>query len=530
MDDRLKKEAINIPGWDRIMRAMRGNVASGAREGIREGIEGAVKDPGFRENLKQQLRQIGVDAAKAIGPGAAAGGIAAGASAKLSDREVGNAVARGMLVGGLTGGLSTRMVKSIGPAESALIGGLAALPTGLLSKKKKPQEKPMKNKYAGVTLDWYDDKGATLKSKFPTPDTLPGVIKEADIRPKEKLAHEDFALVAIDEGTVMRKFACHDPGTTAMSVIYFMEHGDKLPEGAMKLAAANLCEACKFHGLRAPGVLEELAGVEKTAAVDITGQAPVPQIKVAAPLSNDDYAVVMPDGSRYYPINTWDLIKKAEVYFSEEGIRMHPEIRRQFATKLAAKAEVVGFPLDESIKEAGAQTFAAPGHLKAAVEMRKTACAPGQGREFLDELLEKSASMGPAVYAECLRRFDVQNGLDRGWDRVVLDPWASTFGIDKTAKVVWEQGADRVREEDLINLARNHSDQVDGLYNEYFSMEFQKDPVGVFMSLPDPQKKLLGRLAADGSSMGEQEFMATGTDDGAGLDHNGKKFKTTFGS
>ena len=77
-------------------------------------------------------------------------------------------------------------------------------------------------KFAGVTLDWYDDHGETLKQVFPSPEDLPGVIKTASIQEKEKLPNEAFALIMIDSGYAFRKYACADPGTTAMSVIYFM--------------------------------------------------------------------------------------------------------------------------------------------------------------------------------------------------------------------------------------------------------------------------------------------------------------------
>ena len=650
----------------------------------------------------------------------------------------------------------------------------------------------MKNKYAGVTLDWYDDKGATLKTRFPTVESLPEIIKEADIRPMERLANEDFALVAIDEGNILRKFACHDPGTTAMSVIYFMEHGDKLPDGAQKMAAANLVEACLSFYLAPPDGLMKAAGVERLLAghtpglvdkakalgqgflsspvaqsgmiggglgagvggiagavnaeegsrlrgagkgaltggvaggalgtlyggaarlgetigrrsgvgmavdqpvfgpelkqrlreriikmeeadpttaklrkafsigtgvlggatggaiaasepgeksagvtisprltasraskmlgiggggalgaaggaltaepgdrgdaaliggllgagagygggalarrmlnpgaeaklmaltkgmprmsdleargvlsgpatryleqasrpienrmqmasalggglagagagagtgaglsalskessqmIDITGKRPTPKVKVASSSSPNDYAVVLPDGSRHYPIHTWDLVKKAEVYFQEEKGRMQPEIRRQYAVKLAARAASMGFPLDPEIFDAGSTRWASKGHLQAAVEMRKVACQPGEARDFLDELFEKRASLEPAVYAEVLRRFDVQQGLDRGWDQVVLDPWASTFGMNKTAEVVWEDGNDRVTSDQLVSLAQNHLKRLRQILTEGMCKEFLKDPVGIFESMPLPQKRIISRLASD---------------------------------
>jgi len=466
----------------------------------------------------------------------------------------------------------------------------------------------VKSKYAGVTLDWYDDELATLKAKFPAADQLPDIIKEANVKPSDRVANEEFALVALDEGNVLRKYACHDPGTTAMSVIYFMEHGDKLPEGAQKMAAANLVEACQKFGLAAPKAMEKLAGLGSAVlkgtgigagigglglgglvaarapegkrlerglkaglvgagvgagaglmgsaaghltkeimsggkqldvlsrmkgltpgspqylaelqqlgiklasrdAIDITGQSPKPKVKLAWPDNDADYAVVLQDGSRHYPIDTWDRVKLAEDYYQENRLRMEPRVRRQYAVKLAAKAIHLGYPLDYEIFEKGACTYAKPGQMKAALEMRKVACAPGEEREWLDELFEKRAHLEPGTYAACLHRFDVEKGLDRGWDRVVLDPWESTFGINKTAEVVWEQGADRVTDDQLQNLAQNQHSGLQEMFREDFTRQFIKDPIGIFNSMPDPQKKIIARMANDQSSQGGSEVAVAG--------------------
>jgi hypothetical protein len=256
-------------------------------------------------------------------------------------------------------------------------------------------------------------------------------------------------------------------------------------------------------------------GEEKVAnIIDITGRLPQPMDKRAQPESDDDFAVVMPDGSRHYPINTWDLMKTASDYFEENRLRMQPEIRRQFATKLAARGSLTGYPVSEEVRELGSPTYASSGHVKAAVEMRKVACAPGEMREFLDELFEKKASLEPEVFAQVLQRFDVDSGLDKGWDQVVIDPWASTFGIDKTANVVWEQGAERVTDAELENLARNHSVVLHSQYEDDFVREFQKNPITIFNSMPDPQKRQLARMANDSSAQGGSEFMATRSPEG----------------
>lgn len=449
------------------------------------------------------------------------------------------------------------------------------------------------HKYAGVTLDYYDDHGETLKALFPTPDALPDMIKSANVRPKEKLANEAFALIMLDQGHVFRKYACADAGTTSMSAIYFMEHGNKLPEEAQKTAAANLVRACVHYGIMPPAEMTKVADLspggiadnkggydqgqmsmgakvemehtnnpamakeisrdhleevpdyytrlakmergaperEKEAqVVDVTGKKPELHIVRDRPDDENLYAVKLADGTLHYPIDTWDRVKTAEAYFQDERIRMDPEIRRQYAVKLARQSYFLGYPLDSDIVELGALSYHNDGHLKHASEMRKAAFpSESHENEFLDELFEKRADLHPEVYAECLKRFDMMNDLDQGWDHVILDPWASTFGV-KTAAVAWEDGADRVTEEELINLARNNSGHLDGQFSEYFTLEFLKDPVTLFNSLPDPQKRIISRMAVDLASKGSSEFMPTKNDPGTGLDSDKKKFKATFGS
>lgn len=108
-------------------------------------------------------------------------------------------------------------------------------------------------KTAGVVLDFYDDlQGELLKRSFPSPEVLPEVVKTAHILSSEErdiLRDEAFALVLMNEGKVLRKFACVDAGNTLLSALYFMENKDALPEEAQKIASANITAACEEFGL-----------------------------------------------------------------------------------------------------------------------------------------------------------------------------------------------------------------------------------------------------------------------------------------
>lgn len=363
------------------------------------------------------------------------------------------------------------------------------------------------DKYAGVILDHYDDQGATLKTRFPSHEVLPEMIKSAEFVDRDWVCDDQYALIMVDGPQVLKKFACNDGGVTATSVIYFMEHGHKLPELAQKTAAARLVEASIQYGLIPPTKLIEKAGAfEQSNMVDVTGHRPTVKLASPQPESDEDYAVCLPDGRRFYPIHDWDNLKMASNYWEQYEQSMEPGLRRQFAEKVAAKAEQLGYPLREKIAEAGAKTFATPEHLRMAVDMRKMALDE-QAASLLDDLLDSRGNLGPAKYASALRRFDVDNGLDQSWGTSVLDPYQSTYAREKVAKVIWSEGVDRVTDEELQNLANLYIGDLDELFSEHFVKGFERDPVGIFNSMPHPQKRILARLAVDkfrdGSSEGQ---------------------------
>lgn len=107
-----------------------------------------------------------------------------------------------------------------------------------------------------------DPSGSILKSKIPSFDAIPDFIKTAEkltSQERDKLPDNVFALVMLDGGQKMRKYACVDKGNTALSVIYFLENRDRLPEEAQKVAAANLKIACGWYDMTPPLELSKVA-------------------------------------------------------------------------------------------------------------------------------------------------------------------------------------------------------------------------------------------------------------------------------
>lgn len=118
-------------------------------------------------------------------------------------------------------------------------------------------------KLSGLVLDVYDDSdGEVLRSIFPSQESVPELIKEAHFLKAEERAEIPswvFALELVDGDVELHKFACTDPGNTALSIEYFLKTGHKLPVEAQKTAAENLITACGWYDIEAPERLEKVA-------------------------------------------------------------------------------------------------------------------------------------------------------------------------------------------------------------------------------------------------------------------------------
>lgn len=243
---------------------------------------------------------------------------------------------------------------------------------------------------------------------------------------------------------------------------------------------------------------------KEASIMDITGKSA--PIKTAA-RSDDtaDYAVITEDGRKLYPIDSADNVKLASAYWSDNKHLMEPAMRRQYATKLASNR--FNIPVAADVQELGAPGFGQLGKLAQAIEIRKLAFDRGSSeRKALSLIFEKRAALGPEIYARTLQQFDMETGLNHRWDSDIPDPFSSTFGKEADT-VVWEEGADRVTASQLHNLALNYQSSMERVFTDELIGAFGKDPVGIFDSLPLPQKKIMARLADNLAHSGGSESM-----------------------
>lgn len=141
------------------------------------------------------------------------------------------------------------------------------------------------DKLSGLILDVYDDtEGTVLRDLFSSSEEVPDMAKEAHALSAEdrgNLPDDAFALVLVNNGTELKKFATVDETNTALSVMYFSKTAHKLPKEAQSVAAENLWAACDMHGLEAPEWLKKTALSLRKEAISplglLSGALVVPQ-------------------------------------------------------------------------------------------------------------------------------------------------------------------------------------------------------------------------------------------------------------
>ena len=114
-------------------------------------------------------------------------------------------------------------------------------------------------KLSGLVLDRYDDPDGRALRDIPAALELAKLGSAFTADELNRLPDDTFALILQDGDVVMKKFSMADAGNTALSLVYFMQNGHKLPEEAQKVAAANLVRGCGWYAIPVPPELEKVA-------------------------------------------------------------------------------------------------------------------------------------------------------------------------------------------------------------------------------------------------------------------------------
>lgn len=372
---------------------------------------------------------------------------------------------------------------------------------------------------SGVILDQYDDPNAVvLQQHFSSGANMPDLLKTAGaVEDPSQLPDEAFALIAVDNGLKLRKYAMCDPVTAARSAFYFMTCGGRMPLEAQKVAAANLSQALLAFEIQPPEAMLKLAqelppaqeNIKTSSVVDTTGQH-APDINVPEPRPAEErlYALVK-EGECLYPIDTLDRVYRAVDYFDRYEHRFNPMDRREYCTKVAARMDELGQELPQRMRDYAAQKRDSETIALAIYKRAEAIPSSHELQAALYGLSKEAVAIEGEMLVALFEEFDKQAGLEESWDmqhgvpNPVLSVYREKTAQDERGEVLWEEGNDRMTRRDLISFTC--STRGAELLKQTFSRDLAdsllnpKNQESVFNSLPDPHKIMIARLVADNS-------------------------------
>lgn len=373
---------------------------------------------------------------------------------------------------------------------------------------------------SAAVLDFYDDGNREHMSKIAMPEAMRNVHLSV-LTPEQhsRLPDTDFGLILLTKrASVMRKFPVNDPGNAWLSAQYFGQACEKLAFPARFVAAKFIKSACDAYDVPSSRAVDAYAarvddevttntfveGSEKSWMLRKLAQreliektAEAGSVEAMIEMPNEHYALVVQtgDGSviRKYAMPDVAHVQRAAQYFDKYAMDLQPEYRHRFALSVRNRAEELGVDVSdhEGISKWASTTWNQ--HVGAHLEQRKSLLPRNpSAREVLSKLAASLDETTPADMAEALQVFDQATGLTRYYDKGLSDPYSSTMG---KAAEDWSEDEDgeTVTADDLQRVC--NSGQLVGYFGQAFCDQFKQDPVGVYESLPAPEKQVIKQLA-----------------------------------
>ncbi len=223
-------------------------------------------------------------------------------------------------------------------------------------------------------------------------------------------------------------------------------------------------------------------------------QYPAPTVKRAAA---QHFALA---ATKQYPIDTPDLVKRASAYFDEHRLSFTPADRRAFAQAVVERADELKVKISGGVFDYAGNEYGP--FIESELISRRNNFEGMPEAAAYQLMLDKVASVTPDVMAQMIETADGVTGIDDSYDRPgtgFLDPYRAVYGGIKLSHLdqpyAWSQGRDKVSGAELEKLANHALDKLASIFGMPFAESFRRDPVGIFESMPDPQKVVLSRLA-----------------------------------
>lgn len=351
-------------------------------------------------------------------------------------------------------------------------------------------------KIASLILDVYDDTSHEIAR------SLPSEMHELKVAAVDEVAdlhdHQFGLVMKTAGGVVRRRFPLHTEDSVKLSRAYFDRVRGDLPEKVATMADAKILGA------------ENGEAIYEVAYIDLS-QVP----EKTAGYTDRFYGLTIGSSSRY-PLHDEELVKTATARFPETAGSLRPEHRFVYARNIEKRASQLGveIPSDSPIHNYTNPDFN-PDSLALAIDQRKAA-ARETSTEVLDQLLlvagcelkqgsvetedsfrlrqSKAAEVpraNPGEIVAVLESFDKLAGLSNyEYNRGLLDPFAACYKRSNYDGSMVVDGIDLSRVDPII---------LNQFLDPVALEEFNKNPMQVYRSLPDPVKSIIRSASQNGT-------------------------------
>ena len=215
-----------------------------------------------------------------------------------------------------------------------------------------------------------------------------------------------------------------------------------------------------------------------------------------------------------YPIETEDQLKTASVYFGKYLANFHPAERVAIAGNMEKRASDLGVKIDADwMHNYTRKTEMYSPDFDMHMTMRKEACAGKkikQSDKLIDaqDLLAKVASMKSAIkpkeMVDLVSEFDKKAGLVESYDRRIRDPFFTVYGSSTNPRYDHVKVAKDMYASQLEDATNNESfiSKLSGAYGKDFAEDFKQDYLGIYESMPSPDKQNIIEMARESKDEG----------------------------
>ena len=298
---------------------------------------------------------------------------------------------------------------------------------------------------------------------------------------KPEVPNNKFACIVKTADLDLRKFPIDSKVNTELSIIAFNHTNSALPDELVKIASTNLLKAAYQWGTE-----KNLDDLKKYASSDVCGNT----VRLSK-LNEKNYmkkVAVAPETIEFkvfalrdkYPIDTPELVKRAEVYYKQYSAKLDPLEKYKYCTTLIKQANVLECQLVEpSILKYANLRYERNPNLEMLLKIRDTK-SPTHGA--YKEIAKVASRVSLEKVAEAIFTLDSEFGYVRHYDKMVPDPIFTVFSsLEKTSeningKNVTLESVRAIPKEDLSKYLSN--DAIDELHGDH--------GLEVLTSLPEP--------------------------------------------